>query len=737
MPSNLAQTLPPTLMHVFNVVLETSAGSEYQQTQPSIHSLVIMGKVQILIGSTSAGIFVALCHVIRTRIQKRKDDDGGDCDIWGVLSGHWSFTHWLAVRDCPKLLCLLYHMRCADSWWLSPNAMATKGRWTPLQVASTYGCTSVVSCLISSGAILDAQDIPGHTALAIAVARGHHHIAKCLLDKGASPICTDRKLATPLHLAALRGDADLCRLLLEYASQPDAQDSGGWTPLLVACAKEARWSAAKLLLQKGANASIATYGQMQSALMLVAEWSEFGPEAMRMLLACNADPAAVDTFGQTALHFACRHGHADVVKALCDKGAPISAQDNDGHYPLQSLCECCARSPDNKELVEKTLSAILQVDPKAASHLDFSDSSAVHTLLCLAGIHKTAPLLALKALLDARADATLEDDYGFTAAHYAAALSTPNFEAVMSVLRDCPHVPQQFWTSVDLKKKQDTSNRKYLMRRGGHHRIPLETRTAVLKGDISLTGIAKRITEGRSRDIVVLVGAGASTAAGIPDFRSPMGLWSQAATRDLFSSEGFHARPEEFWRKASELFLDRCPTRTHSFLGRLASKGFLRRVYTQNIDGLEVAAGVPDDLVIECHGSSRRMVCSANRNHVTQIMSKIDMPETWQAPRCTCGALMRPDIVFFGEPLPHEFSLHSGEDLNACDLLIVVGTALNVYPVAGLVNRVSSLTPRLLINREAVGVWRGSDMNAENYRDVMWKGDCEAGAEELMQLLGW
>jgi len=307
----------------------------------------------------------------------------------------------------------------------------------------------------------------------------------------------------------------------------------------------------------------------------------------------------------------------------------------------------------------------------------------------------------------------------------------------MTLLRESPHVPQEFWGTVDLNKQRNTSNRKYLMRRGGHHRIPMETRTAVLEGDVSIAGVARRIREGRSRNIVVLVGAGASTAAGIPDFRSPMGLWSQEATRELFSNKGFHARPEDFWRKASELFLDRQPTKLHSFLGMLASKGLLRRIYTQNIDGLEAAAGVPEDRIVECHGSALRTICSADRSHVTQVSTKASTSASWRAPRCKCGALQRPDIVFFGEPLPHEFSLHSGEDLNVCDLLIVVGTALNVYPVAGIVNRVSSLTPRLLINKEPVGAWRDSESNPENFRDVMWQGDCDAGAEELVRLLGW
>lgn len=217
-----------------------------------------------------------------------------------------------------------------------------------------------------------------------------------------------------------------------------------------------------------------------------------------------------------------------------------------------------------------------------------------------------------------------------------------------------------------------------------------------------------------------------------------MGLWSQAATRDLFSWEGFVAQPEAFWRKSAEMFMGRKPTRVHVFLAHLARAGILRRVYTQNIDGLEAAAGVPANSIIECHGNAMRTVCSENRSHAVEpVFAKVQMSDSWKAPICACGGLLRPDIVFFGESLPAEFSKHSGEDMDRCDLLIVIGTALSVYPVAGLVNRVSTLTPRLLLNREAVGVWRACDANAENYRDVLYQGDCDAGAEEFLQILDW
>merc|ERR1712139_345479 len=106
------------------------------------------------------------------------------------------------------------------------------------------------------------------------------------------------------------------------------------------------------------------------------------------------------------------------------------------------------------------------------------------------------------------------------------------------------------------------------------------------------------------------------------------------------------------------------------------------------------------------------------------------------------GSLLRPDISFFGEPVSSEFGRLSGEDLRKCDLLIVMGTTLQVYPVAGIVNEVPKLAPRLLINKERVGPWRSSaglegDCSTCSYRDVFFEGNCDSGAKMLGQLLGW
>lgn len=157
--------------------------------------------------------------------------------------------------------------------------------------------------------------------------------------------------------------------------------------------------------------------------------------------------------------------------------------------------------------------------------------------------------------------------------------------------------------------------------------------------------------------------------------------------------------------------------------------------------------GLPEDSVIQCHGTAQRAVCWADQSHAVLPADEIARSAamaarapgcTWQAPRCsTCHSLMRPDVVFFGEVLQEAYGKHWGEDIKSCDVLLVVGTALSVYPVAGLVKQVGPLVPRLLINRKKVGLWRDSACSSHNYRDISWEGDCDEGAEKLAGLLGW
>lgn len=215
----------------------------------------------------------------------------------------------------------------------------------------------------------------------------------------------------------------------------------------------------------------------------------------------------------------------------------------------------------------------------------------------------------------------------------------------------------------------------------------------------------------------MLAGAGISTSVGIKDFRSSDGLYSNSSTAELFSTQFLEEQPERFYAQMRELFLpvvDKTvkPSKAHAFLRLLKEMNWLDRLYTQNIDMLEYPMLSEDD-VVECHGSCRQAYCmaSACRKRLTttdemeeQFWSKVRQSE---CPTClTCGSYIRPDVTFFGEPLPERFTTLSNADLPDADVVLVMGTSLLVYPVAALPQMAGPNCVRVLINREARGCFQ-------------------------------
>ncbi|KAF2853833.1 putative SIR2 family histone deacetylase [Plenodomus tracheiphilus IPT5] len=256
----------------------------------------------------------------------------------------------------------------------------------------------------------------------------------------------------------------------------------------------------------------------------------------------------------------------------------------------------------------------------------------------------------------------------------------------------------------------------------------------------TLEALAQYVREGRAKKIVVMTGAGISTSAGIPDFRSPKtGLYANLARLNLPYAEAvfdigyFRNNPEPFYTLAQELYPGKYrPTITHSFIALLEKKGLLLKLFTQNIDCLEREAGVSDDKIIEAHGSFAKQSCidckspyPADRMHEA-ISSKT-------VPRCvnpTCNGLVKPEIVFFGEQLPAAFFANHDRPAEA-DLCIVMGTSLSVHPFAALPQMCRDETPRLLINSERVG---GMGTRTD---DVLLLEDCDEGVKKLAAAIGW
>lgn len=188
-----------------------------------------------------------------------------------------------------------------------------------------------------------------------------------------------------------------------------------------------------------------------------------------------------------------------------------------------------------------------------------------------------------------------------------------------------------------------------------------------------------------SYNIVFFGGAGVSTESGIPDFRSVDGLYNQKwkyPPETILSRSFFERDPAEYYRFHREkLVIDGVkPNRAHLRLAQLEQEGKLKAVITQNIDGLHQAAGSKN--VLELHGSILRAYCSRCRKpYPAEIINKGS-----GVPRCSCGGVIRPDIVLYEEPLDNDIVRSAISYIRNADILIIGGTSLNVYPAAGLIN---------------------------------------------------
>jgi NAD-dependent deacetylase len=191
----------------------------------------------------------------------------------------------------------------------------------------------------------------------------------------------------------------------------------------------------------------------------------------------------------------------------------------------------------------------------------------------------------------------------------------------------------------------------------------------------------------RNQPCVVLTGAGISTESGIPDFRSPTGLWAQFDPMEYATIEAFRADPEKVWRFYTpriSMLTEAEPNAAHYALAELERLGYVRGVVTQNIDLLHERAGSRD--VVEVHGSIRTSTCpQCGASHSLERVLAMLEERPDEAPRCaSCAAVIKPDVVFFGELLPEREIDRAYELARSARLMLVVGSSLEVYPVAGL-----------------------------------------------------
>jgi NAD-dependent deacetylase len=213
---------------------------------------------------------------------------------------------------------------------------------------------------------------------------------------------------------------------------------------------------------------------------------------------------------------------------------------------------------------------------------------------------------------------------------------------------------------------------------------------------VSAEHLAALIVE--AQPCVVLTGAGVSTESGIPDFRSRTGLWAEYDPMEYATIDAFRRDPAKVWdfySKRLGVLADAQPNAAHLALAELERLGLVEAVVTQNVDRLHHAAG--SRRVVEVHGSIRTASCLAcgHREEFDRLMELLPVPTCAE-----CGAVLKPDVVMFGELVPAGAIQEVSRLVSGAGLLLVVGSSLEVYPVAGLLEEARGGGTRIaIVNR--------------------------------------
>lgn len=231
-----------------------------------------------------------------------------------------------------------------------------------------------------------------------------------------------------------------------------------------------------------------------------------------------------------------------------------------------------------------------------------------------------------------------------------------------------------------------------------------------------------------SQVAVALTGAGISVASGIPDFRSPQGLWSEFEPMEYATIEAFIADPHKVWKMfkaVSRLVRAASPNAAHKALAELEQGGRLQAVITQNIDGLHQVAGTRT--IVELHGTGRRLACpECGYQETTPEQGLPDQPVPCpHAAGHTVHRYLKPDVILFGEDLKRHAYLDFVRWQNSLDLLLIIGTSAEVYPAAALPSAVKALGARII------------EINAEPTRITRTLTDCflQGNAEQILPAL--
>jgi len=218
----------------------------------------------------------------------------------------------------------------------------------------------------------------------------------------------------------------------------------------------------------------------------------------------------------------------------------------------------------------------------------------------------------------------------------------------------------------------------------------------------------RRLIEEASR-VVFFTGAGISTESGIPDFRSPGGVWSKMKPIQFQDFIASAAMRKESWRRkfaGADGMANARPNAGHLALAKLIAKGKASYVITQNVDNLHQNSGVPDDKVIELHGNATYAKCLDCGQRYDFSPLEIAFNTTGEVPACdACGGLIKTATISFGQSMPELEMLRAQQATLDCDLFIAIGSSLVVYPAAGFPVQAKQQGAKLVIlNREATDI---------------------------------
>ncbi len=209
--------------------------------------------------------------------------------------------------------------------------------------------------------------------------------------------------------------------------------------------------------------------------------------------------------------------------------------------------------------------------------------------------------------------------------------------------------------------------------------------------------------------VVAFTGAGISTESGIPDFRGPQGIWKKMRPIELSEFLADPAARREYWRRKVDGYpqmRDAEPNAGHRALTRLFASGYLEAVITQNIDGLQQKAGIPEDHLIELHGSNAYIHCLSCRRRYgwEEVLPRWERGE--REPRCDgCGGWLKPATISFGQAMPEKEMQRASREAERAALMLVVGSSLQVYPAAALPEITSRAGGQVVIvNAEPTGL---------------------------------